>query len=226
MLPPEQWGSEGRLTALPQPATADVVLTLQLRNWDGAASASGVLHGNITDEDYGVVASFSAGLTLAPGEDRAVTLAFGPSQPGLRVVNPRLWWPAQMGGGRPTMHTLAAQFDLTTTVAAASLSSGSGSGGSATSDVLQAGVGLRHLDAPLDAATALRRITVNGVPLQIRGGGWSPDLFLRPDPDRLAATMAMTADMGLNAIRLEGKMEPDAFFDAADAAGILTLPGW
>lgn len=225
VLPPVQLGSEGRLTALPQPATADVIVTVQVRNWDATAAAAGTLRGNITDDAGTVVANFSAAITLGPGEDRTVTLTYGPAQPGLRVANPRLWWPAQMGGGRPSMHTLAAQFDMGMAAAAAPASSSS-SGGSGTSDVLQAGVGLRHLDAPLDAGTALRRITVNGVPLQVRGGGWSPDLFLRPDADRLAAQIAMTGDMGLNAIRLEGKMEPDAFFQAADEAGILTLPGW
>ena len=33
-------------------------------------------------------------------------------------------------------------------------------------------------------------------------------------------------DMGLNTVRLEGKLESDHFFDEADRLGILVMPGW
>src|SRR5262249_36112767 len=33
-------------------------------------------------------------------------------------------------------------------------------------------------------------------------------------------------EMGLNTIRLEGKLEDEAFYDLADHEGILTMPGW
>lgn len=33
-------------------------------------------------------------------------------------------------------------------------------------------------------------------------------------------------DVGLNAIRLEGKMESEEFFKLADKFGVLILPGW
>jgi len=52
------------------------------------------------------------------------------------------------------------------------------------------------------------------------------DLFLRYSPERLSAAIAYTRDMGLNTIRLEGKMEPDEFYDLADEAGLLVMPGW
>ena len=54
-----------------------------------------------------------------------------------------------------------------------------------------------------------RSFSINGVPVFIRGGGWASDLMLRPKDDaRLAAEFAYTKDLGLNTIRLEGKLEP------------------
>ena len=81
------------------------------------------------------------------------------------------------------------------------------------------------MKAPLDAS-GHRRYTINGRPLQIRGGGWSPDLFLRWDPTYVADKLRYTLDLGLNTIRLEGHIEPSEFFDMTDQMGILTLPGW
>jgi exo-1,4-beta-D-glucosaminidase len=67
---------------------------------------------------------------------------------------------------------------------------------------------------------------VNGRPLLIRGGGWASDLLLRPVPKRVDAQLRYARQMGLNTIRLEGKLESDRFFDDADRLGILVLPGW
>jgi len=72
-----------------------------------------------------------------------------------------------------------------------------------------------------------RRFEVNGRPILIRGGGWASDMLLRPaSPERLEAQMRYVKEMGLNTIRLEGKLENDEFFDAADRHGILLMPGW
>ena len=60
----------------------------------------------------------------------------------------------------------------------------------------------------------------------IRGGGWAPDMFLRDDPSRIAAQLSYVADLGLNTIRLEGKLENPDFYDQADRAGIMVLAGW
>jgi exo-1,4-beta-D-glucosaminidase len=51
----------------------------------------------------------------------------------------------------------------------------------------------------------------------------SPDLLLRSDPDRLKQEFALVRNLGLNTLRLEGKMEPDPFFDLADEFGILVV---
>lgn len=84
--------------------------------------------------------------------------------------------------------------------------------------------GIRHVTSELINGQRLFRI--NGKPLLIRGGGWTPDLLLREDHKRMEDEFRMTRDMGLNTIRLEGKLETDDFFDLADRYGILVMPGW
>jgi exo-1,4-beta-D-glucosaminidase len=72
-----------------------------------------------------------------------------------------------------------------------------------------------------------RLFKVNGRPILIRGGGWASDMLLRPvTPERLEAQMRYVREMGLNTIRLEGKLEGEEFYDAADRNGILLMPGW
>jgi len=70
-----------------------------------------------------------------------------------------------------------------------------------------------------------RLYKVNGNPILVRGAGWSPDLFQRPDPQKLKHEFDYVRHMNLNAIRLEGKFENEYYFSLADQMGILTIPG-
>ena len=63
-------------------------------------------------------------------------------------------------------------------------------------------------------------------PVLVRGAGWAPDLFLRAPAARTRAELGYVRAMGLNTVRLEGKLIDDDFFDAADELGVLTMPGW
>jgi exo-1,4-beta-D-glucosaminidase len=67
---------------------------------------------------------------------------------------------------------------------------------------------------------------VNGKPILIRGAGWSQDMLLRENPERLREQFALVRDMHLNTIRLEGKLETEDFFHLADEQGILVMLGW
>jgi exo-1,4-beta-D-glucosaminidase len=60
---------------------------------------------------------------------------------------------------------------------------------------------------------------VNGKPILIRGAGWSQDMLLRTDENRLRDQFRLVEDMNLNTIRLEGKLETEEFFHLADQAG-------
>jgi exo-1,4-beta-D-glucosaminidase len=86
--------------------------------------------------------------------------------------------------------------------------------------------GIQHVASEL-TPEGHRLFKVNGRPLLIRGGGWASDMLLRPAPTaRLEAEMRYVKEMGLNTIRLEGKLETDEFYDLADRHGILLMPGW
>jgi hypothetical protein len=67
---------------------------------------------------------------------------------------------------------------------------------------------------------------INHHNILIRGGGWAPDMFLRINDERMRDEFRHVRNLGLNTIRLEGKIETDEFFDLADRYGILVMAGW
>ncbi|MEU5534386.1 exo-beta-D-glucosaminidase [Streptomyces sp. NPDC020362] len=185
--------------AVPSLATADLTVRAQARNDSGSP---------VTAEITGSVAgtSFSTSVPLAAHETKTVTLS--PADvPGLHLASPKVWWPAGMGG-QPLY-----DLDLAASVSGT------------VSDTAHESFGIRDVQAPLNSDGA-RQYRINGRPLLIKGGGWSPDEFLRWDPGYVADRLKYALDLGLNTIRLEGHIEPDEFFDLADRYGVLTLPGW
>ncbi len=117
-------------------------------------------------------------------------------------------------GGRPGWAgSRSTTLDLTATTAGT------------TSDSAHASFGVRDVKAPLNSSGG-RAYSINGRPLLVKGGGWSPDLFLRWNATYAADKLKYVRDLGLNTVRLEGHIEPDEFFDLADQLGILTMPGW
>ena len=136
----------------------------------------------------------------------------------IAVATELLWWPHQMG--TPRLHEL--RLALVDRASNASLA-----------PPCRESFGLREVTAELlplprsvqDAKTRLL-FRVNGQKILIRGGGWCPDMFQRYSTERTRAQLAITKDIGLNAIRLEGKLQNDELFQQASELGILMLPGW
>ena len=140
-------------------------------------------------------------VTLAPHESTYVDL------PAMHVDNPRLWWPAQLG--TPALYTLDVAFSVNGT----------------TSDRQRSRVGIREVTSEMTPKGG-RLFRVNGTRILIRGGGWAPDMFFRPQPARQDAQLKYVLDMHLNAVRLEGNYENDRFFQRADSLGVLVMTGW
>ncbi|MFI9568766.1 glycoside hydrolase family 2 protein [Streptomyces rishiriensis] len=184
---------------VPSLSTADLTVKARARN-DSDSPVTTTVSGSI-----GAI-SFSKSVSLAAHATKTVT--FAPAEvPGLRLASPKVWWPAGMGG--QPLYAL----DLTASVAGT------------VSDAAHENFGIRDVKAPLNSDGA-RQYSVNGRKLLIRGGGWSPDEYLRWDRTYAEDRLKYALDLGLNTIRLEGHIEPDEFFDLADRYGILTLPGW
>ena len=149
---------------------------------------------------------FAQDVELAPGESKDI--AFEPDRfPQLNFTSPRLWWPVQMG--KPELYSLSLQFEVNGKL----------------SDRVETHFGIREVTSELNQDQR-RVFSINGKKILIRGGGWSPDMMLREKPQRLADEFRYVRDMGLNTIRLEGKLETDDFFDRADREGILVMAGW
>jgi exo-1,4-beta-D-glucosaminidase len=123
------------------------------------------------------------------------------------LSQPDVWWPAREG--------CQPLYDLEIV----------GTVDGAVTDRVSTSFGVRSVTSDI-APGGGRRFVVNGRSVPIRGGGWCPDLFLRHDPQRIADELGYSLDIGLNTIRLEGKGENPEFFEMADEAGLLVLPGW
>src|SRR2546425_8270110 len=149
---------------------------------------------------------FSQRVKLAPQETRSVS--FTPQQfPQLNIDHPRIWWPVHLGA--QNLYSLEMEF----------------TGDGQVSDRQSTRFGIREVTSQLDNRDHLV-FKVNGQNVLIRGGGWASDMFLRFMPGRLRTEFQYVKDMNLNAIRLEGQLQPDYFFDLADEYGILIMAGW
>ena len=179
--------------------SARLTVTAQLKNGTNHA-VKGTLKGRIED------VKFEQNVELAPNEAKDVT--FLPEQfQQLVLANPKLWWPAQMG--TPNLYQLNMEFEV----------NGAGSDRSSTQ------FGIREITSDLNSVGG-RAFHINGKNILIRGGGWTPDLMLRENSQRLRDELRYVQDMGLNTVRLEGKLETQEFFDLADRHGILVMAGW
>src|SRR5579864_5876137 len=199
---------------------ADLTISAELHNTSDHA-LSGVFQAGF---DYSQ--PFQQDVSLAAGEER--TVHFSPERfQELRVSAPKLWWPAPLGP--QNLHLLKVRFMI----------------GKEVSDEQQTHFGIREITAELNGAspkpgkmyhigsgkivdtdTRPLLFRVNHKNILIRGAGWAPDLLLRSSPERLQTEFQYVRDMNLNAIRLEGKLETDEFFDLADKMGVLVIAGW
>ena len=179
--------------------SAELTLSTELRNATNH-TIEAVLHADF-DGDH-----LSQPVQLAANEDKIVT--FAPEQfHRLKLAHPRLWWPYQMG--EPFLYTARFRVEIR----------------KQTSDSVDVTFGIREVTSEL-TPTGGRLFKVNGRKVFIRGAAWAPDLLLRWDSRRVDADLAYTKHMGLNTIRLEGKIDREEFFEKTDRLGLLVMPGW
>jgi exo-1,4-beta-D-glucosaminidase len=179
--------------------TAELTVSADVRNTSEHA-VKGILRGDID----GI--AVAKPVELAAGETKNVR--FAPEEfAQLKLEHPRIWWPYQMG--EPNLYTAKLSFDE----------------GGQISDAASVTFGIREVTSEI-TEKGYRLFKINGRQLLIRGAAWAPDMFLRWSSERLDADLAYVRDMGLNTIRLEGRLDHDEFFDKTDKLGILVMPGW
>ncbi|KAL3433252.1 glycoside hydrolase superfamily [Aspergillus tetrazonus] len=93
------------------------------------------------------------------------------------------------------------------------------------SDSAWAGFGIRKVEYTLNGHGD-GQFFINGRHFQVRGAGYAPDIFLRFDPERVEAILRYAVHIGLNTIRLEGKLEHSILYGLADRLGLLVMAGW
>jgi exo-1,4-beta-D-glucosaminidase len=189
------------LTSLNLPSTDQGGLTVRTELTNASDHAvEALLKGRIEDR------AFEQSVHLEPREIQVVR--FTPEKfPQLTVANPRLWWPAQVGKQELYPLDLSVEVD------------------GQVSDSAHIQFGIRQITSQIDDK-GHRLFQVNGKNILIRGAGYSFDMLLRSSPERQQAELNYVRDLNLNAVRLEGKIENDHFFDLADQMGIMILPGW
>ncbi len=181
---------------LPRIDTADVSVKTTVEN-TSEKQQSGLLEGSFGD------VKFSRKVTLAPHS--AQLIVFDPkTSPVLRVANPKLWWPN--GYGPQNLYTLHLHF----------VQRGK------DSDAHDTTFGIRKITYEMPGSDNLT-ISVNGVPVFIRGGDWGLDEAMKRIPRaRLDAEIHLHQMAHMNMIRnWVGQSTGEDFYRLCDKYGIL-----
>jgi exo-1,4-beta-D-glucosaminidase len=177
-----------------------------------SSSQTGTVTVTITPPGNGAPITVNQAVTIPASTTQTVT--FSPSAfPALTIANPQVWWPYQMGA--QPLYTLATSV----------------SQNSAVLDSTSETFGIRNVTSSLVGSSAgepsgARAFKINGVPIVIRGGGFSPNIFLHYSAADIAKQIALMKNMGVNTIRLEGHIMPPDSFEQMDQAGMLVNAGY
>lgn len=126
----------------------------------------------------------------------------------LKMKNPRLWWPNNMG----EQHL----YDLTLSVLV----------DDNKSDEDSFRFGIREIEDFWNEA-GYRGFMVNGQKIMLRSAGWVDDIFLGDSDEKVKAMMKYAKEMNLNSLRLEGFWGRNrTIMDMADELGLLLMYGW
>jgi glycosyl hydrolase family 2/Ig-like domain-containing protein len=187
-----------------------VTTDLPLPKIDSSDVAVSTTVTNLTDQPQtgvlsGVIENiiFSQPVELAPHSSQQVSFD-AKNTPALHIDHPRLWWPN--GYGEQNMYHLHLEFRVRRT----------------TSDTQDVDFGVRKISYSVPGTDTLT-ISVNGVPLFIRGGDWGLDEALKRIPrERLEIEIKLHKLANLNLIRnWVGQSTGEDFYELCDKYGIL-----
>jgi exo-1,4-beta-D-glucosaminidase len=180
-------------------ASADLIVSMDLEN-----TSDQPVTGTVAAIFNGVATTIP--VSVAGGVTQRVSLD-GSDHPGLHLTKPRLWWPA--GYGTPELYSLQVRVNA----------------GNNVSDERTIRFGVREVTSDL-TSEGYRRYLINHRPILIRGAGWARNLYFMETAKREEQEMRLVRDMGLNAVRFEGKLGSDYLLDLADENGVFVIPGF
>ena len=156
--------------------------------------------GRLVGEDI----AFSQKVKIGRGQHREVVFSSN-DFPQLLIRNPRLWWPKNKG--KQELYTLSFTVSRNGKVC----------------DVVETRFGIREIQTTRETPDRSKLFLVNGRPTFIRGTNWLPEAMLRTNDQRMDAEMRLTAQSGVNLLRLWGGgiAESDRFYELCDSLGLL-----
>jgi Exo-beta-D-glucosaminidase Ig-fold domain/Glycosyl hydrolases family 2/Glycosyl hydrolases family 2, sugar binding domain/Glycosyl hydrolases family 2, TIM barrel domain len=185
-------------TDLPLPKTdaAEVAVSALIENLSNKAE-NGWLEGTIGE------IQFQQPVELAPHGAKQIRFD-SHNTPALHIANPRLWWPN--GYGAPNLYHLHLDFKIR----------------GAVSDREDLDFGIRKIGYEVPGSDTLT-ISVNGVPVFIRGGDWGMDEALKRNPAvRLETEIRLHQLAHLNMIRnWVGQSTSEDFYRLCDRYGLM-----
>lgn len=176
----------------------------------GQGSAVVTLKATVQNLENRVVTVAADGVVGSTKLTKSVTLqplATGVVALQTTIDNPDLWWPARWGS--QTLYDAQLSVSVNGTV----------------SDKTEKKFGIRQVTHQINAYND-SIFSVNGRAFQVLGAGYSSDIFLRWDTAKFTTQMQYVLDMGMNTVRLEGKLEHPEFYDITDRLGVMVMPGW
>ncbi|MDG5800755.1 glycoside hydrolase family 2 TIM barrel-domain containing protein [Marinilabiliaceae bacterium ANBcel2] len=164
-----------------------------------------VKHGKVSAEFDNVL--LNKNVVMQPGEVREIF--FTPEHyEELKMDNPMLWWPNNMGDQPLYDLTVTAQLE------------------DEKSDVDNIRFGIREVEDFWNES-GYRGFKVNGQKLVVRSAGWVDDIFLGDSDEKVVAQMEYAQHLNLNSIRLESFWGRNrTIMNKADELGLLLMLGW
>lgn len=151
-------------------------------------------------------------IEIAPYEKRVISLT-SESFKQLTIINPRIWWPYQLGS--PELYELNLKLIISSNEEKKLI----------LSDERNIKFGIREINSRINEFGS-RLYQINGQDILVRGAGWTCDLMLRHNIEDDRNHIALLKNLNFNTVRLEGKLASDEFWDLCDSEGILVMAGW
>lgn len=184
----------------PKLSSADVTIRAIARNLENRTVTVDMAAGLFDPWSLKTLLNTTQKVDIPPHSSTEITIT-------RRLSFPPVWWPWRWGKQSLVRAQINATVDGT------------------LSDSRRNVIGIREVTSQVNKHGDLI-FFVNKQPFQVLGAGYSPDMFLQWDSDHFEKICEYILDIGMNTIRLEGKMEQPELYDIADRLGIMVLPGW